>query len=54
MSAEITQTAGVCVSDRAWNFEERERRKEGGREGGCWRGLVSLPLPSHHVNIHAP
>lgn len=33
VSAEITQTAsaGVCVSARAWNFEERE----GGKEGGC-------------------
>jgi len=31
VSAEITQTvsAGVCVSDRAWNFEERDREKEG-------------------------
>lgn len=30
MSAEITQTASacVCVSARAWNYEERE----GGRE----------------------
>lgn len=43
MSAEITQTAsaGVCVSDRAWNFEERERR-----EGGRMLERFSQPTPS--------
>lgn len=44
VSAEITQTAsaGVCVSTRAWNFEERE----GGKEGGRMLERFSQPIPS--------
>lgn len=40
MSAEITKTvsAGVCVSARAWNYEERE--------GGRMLERFSQPIPS--------